>query len=96
MTLALGDSSSISTDVVSHIERTEKESKLILSYEVLIICYWIIYTVLCQTISIFGIFTNIINIVCFVKQGFKESVNVSLLGKAHTSQFKILWLAGGF
>lgn len=36
---------------------------------------------LCQLICVFGIATNIINIVCFIKQGFNDPVNVSLLGK---------------
>ncbi|CAG5124060.1 unnamed protein product, partial [Candidula unifasciata] len=40
---------------------------------------WVVYTVVCQTIDVFGLVTNIINIVCFVKQGFKDPVNISLL-----------------
>lgn len=32
-------------------------------------------------ISLFGIVGNIINILVFVKQGFKNSMNVSLLGR---------------
>ncbi|XP_059170411.1 uncharacterized protein LOC131951958 [Physella acuta] len=40
------------------------------------------YGVLCEAICIFGIFFNIINIIVFVKQGFEESVNISLLGLA--------------
>lgn len=44
------------------------------------VCIYVLYTVVCQGINVFGIVTNIINIVCFVKQGFKDSINVSLLG----------------
>lgn len=42
---------------------------------------WVMFAVVCQAVDAFGVVTNIINIVCFVKQGFKEPINVSLLGK---------------
>ncbi|CAG5130211.1 unnamed protein product, partial [Candidula unifasciata] len=51
----------------------------LLSDEVRIICQWIFFTVICQIIDLFGIATNIVNIVCFVRQGFKDPVNISLL-----------------
>lgn len=41
---------------------------------------WINFTVVCQMIDLFGIATNIINIICFLKQGLNDPVNVSLLG----------------
>lgn len=41
---------------------------------------WVTYAGVCQTVNIFGIVSNIINIVCFITQGFKEAINVSLLG----------------
>ncbi|CAG5128595.1 unnamed protein product, partial [Candidula unifasciata] len=44
-----------------------------------IIFQWIFYSVLCQLVDIFGIISNIINIICFVKQGFHDTVNISLL-----------------
>lgn len=37
--------------------------------------------VICGVISLFGIGANVANIVVFVRQGFKDSVNISLLGK---------------
>ncbi|CAG5115106.1 unnamed protein product, partial [Candidula unifasciata] len=40
---------------------------------------WIGYSIVCELIDIFGTVTNIMNIICFIKLGFKESVNVSLL-----------------
>ncbi|CAG5120767.1 unnamed protein product, partial [Candidula unifasciata] len=40
---------------------------------------WIGFSLLCQLVDVFGTVTNIINIVCFIKMGFKDSVNVSLL-----------------
>lgn len=48
--------------------------------EVVKIFTFIVYCSVCLAIDIFGMAANIINILCFVKQGFKESVNVSLLG----------------
>lgn len=41
---------------------------------------WILFTIVCQSIVLFGIGTNIINIICFVKQTFKDPVNISLFG----------------
>lgn len=37
---------------------------------------WVFFTILCQAVDLFGIGMNVINIVCFIKQGFKEPVNV--------------------
>ncbi|GFO02772.1 chemosensory receptor a [Plakobranchus ocellatus] len=37
---------------------------------------------LCPTIALFGIVSNIINIIIFIKTGFSESITVSLLGLA--------------
>lgn len=45
------------------------------------ILHWCLYTALCQAIVLFGVVSNIINIVCFVKQGFQDPVNVSLCGR---------------
>lgn len=50
------------------------------SNEVLEIFQWTFYAFLSETMDVFGTVTNIINIVCFVKQGFKDVVNISLLG----------------
>lgn len=41
---------------------------------------WIWFAVVCQLVDTFGAVTNIINIICFVKQGVGDSVNISLLG----------------
>lgn len=35
---------------------------------------------LCVMIDVFGLGTNSVNIICFVSQGFKEPVNISLAG----------------
>ncbi|CAG5120768.1 unnamed protein product, partial [Candidula unifasciata] len=40
---------------------------------------WISYSIVCNVIDVFGTVTNILNIVCFVRQGFQDSVNISLL-----------------
>uniref|UniRef100_A0A2C9LX96 G-protein coupled receptors family 1 profile domain-containing protein n=1 Tax=Biomphalaria glabrata TaxID=6526 RepID=A0A2C9LX96_BIOGL len=52
------------------------------SDEVSLIFQAINFAVVCQAIDIFGTVTNIINIVVFWKQGFKDSVNVSLFALA--------------
>lgn len=44
------------------------------------ILQWVVYCVIGQSIVLFGIAANIVNIICFVQQGFKEPINVSLLG----------------
>lgn len=53
----------------------------LISDEFRVIFQWLCFTVVCQAIAIFGTVTNFINIACFVKQGFKDSVNVTLIGK---------------
>lgn len=53
----------------------------IFTQSTMIIYQWIMLTVVCQGIAIFGSCTNIVNIICFIKQGFKDPVNISLLGK---------------
>jgi hypothetical protein len=59
----------------------EKTPVDLIPNNVSIITQWILYSVLCQLICVFGIVTNIVNIICFVKQGFKDPVNVSFMGK---------------
>lgn len=54
--------------------------KVIISLAAKVILHWIVWAILSQAVVVFGIFSNIINIVCFVKQGFKDSINVSLTG----------------
>ncbi|CAG5117984.1 unnamed protein product, partial [Candidula unifasciata] len=51
----------------------------LLSDEATEIFIWVVLTVVCQALCLFGISTNIINIICFVKQGFKDPINISLL-----------------
>ncbi|CAG5135729.1 unnamed protein product [Candidula unifasciata] len=41
---------------------------------------FIIQGIICQAITVLGIFGNIINCIVFVKQGFSDNINVSLLG----------------
>ncbi|BFZ12431.1 hypothetical protein BsWGS_15470 [Bradybaena similaris] len=52
------------------------------SYTAVMIFQVITYSVVCQLVDVVGVSTNIINIICFIKQGFKDPVNVSLLGLA--------------
>ncbi|CAG5117606.1 unnamed protein product, partial [Candidula unifasciata] len=37
------------------------------------------FAIICELIDVLGTVANIINVVCFCKQGFKDSVNISLL-----------------
>ncbi|CAG5115103.1 unnamed protein product, partial [Candidula unifasciata] len=50
-----------------------------ISDKAIIIFQYVMITVICQFINIFGVGTNIINIMCFAKQGFNDSVNICLL-----------------
>ncbi|XP_005100342.2 allatostatin-A receptor [Aplysia californica] len=40
------------------------------------------FAIICEIIDVFGTVTNVMNIIVFVKQGFSDPVNVSLLGLA--------------
>lgn len=40
---------------------------------------WLV-TGICPPIAVFGVVANIINIICFVKQGFRDPVNISFVG----------------
>lgn len=51
-----------------------------ISVEAVRVFTWVVFTVVCQAINMFGIATNNINIMCFVRQGFNDSINISLLG----------------
>lgn len=51
-----------------------------LSDRVVLILQWVVLATVSQLTDICGIRANIINIVCFVKQGFKDTVNVTFLG----------------
>lgn len=44
---------------------------------------WVVFTAVCNVVDVFGVGANIINIICFVKLGFKDPANVSLLGKIY-------------
>ncbi|XP_059169398.1 allatostatin-A receptor-like [Physella acuta] len=60
-----------------------QESSLgMVSDEVRLIFQAMNFAVICQLMDIFGTCTNIVNVVVFVKQGFKDSVNVSLMALA--------------
>lgn len=41
---------------------------------------WVLFGAVCLAIDAFGIITNTINIICFVKQSFHDSINISLFG----------------
>lgn len=37
--------------------------------------------VVIQGVNLFGILSNVINFICFAKQGLKEAINISFMGK---------------
>lgn len=51
------------------------------SSEILQIIHLALLVIACGLIGLLGLVTNIINIMVFVRQGFKESINISLLSK---------------
>ncbi|CAG5120667.1 unnamed protein product, partial [Candidula unifasciata] len=42
----------------------------------------VLFVFICGIVSLFGIGANVTNIIVFIKQGFKDSINMSLLGLA--------------
>ncbi|KAK6960281.1 hypothetical protein BgiMline_035474 [Biomphalaria glabrata] len=50
------------------------------------------YAIVCGVVSLFGILSNIVNVVIFAKLGLKESVNVGLLGLAVSDIFSLAFL----
>lgn len=63
-----------------YVEATDSNDNIIFNMTAVIIFHWIVWAVLAQIVVVFGVISNIINVVCFVKQGFKDSINVSLTG----------------
>lgn len=52
--------------------------------QTVIIYTYVVQATICPAIAVCGIVTNVINIMCFVKQGLNESVNITLLGNRLT------------
>ncbi|CAG5123969.1 unnamed protein product, partial [Candidula unifasciata] len=74
------DRVSAPTIVTSYSITKDTQVHVLLSDEITQILFWVLFVIVCQAITVFGICGNIINIICFIKQGFKDPVNVSLLG----------------
>lgn len=53
------------------------------SDEVTQLFQWVVYSGVSQFIAVFGMIANIMNIICFIKLRFKDSINVALLGKEY-------------
>ncbi|KAK3752623.1 hypothetical protein RRG08_008766 [Elysia crispata] len=60
----------------------EEEKSILISKEIRDIIIIINMAILCQALSVFGVFANIINIVVFIKQGFQDAMTVTLTGLA--------------
>lgn len=71
----------------------DTESYTTLSDEATVILQYLLFTVLCQGIDIFGVGSVIVNTICFIKQGFKDQVNVSLLGITLAISIKEMWIS---
>ncbi|XP_012935270.1 alpha-1A adrenergic receptor [Aplysia californica] len=53
-----------------------------------------IFSVFCGAVSLFGIGTNVLNIIVFIRQGFKDTMNINLLGLAIADLGCLLTLLG--
>lgn len=49
---------------------------------------WVTFGCLCQVICTFGVLTNVMNIVCFVNQGFNDPINISFLGMSPQRSYR--------
>ncbi|KAK3737979.1 hypothetical protein RRG08_010027 [Elysia crispata] len=78
--LAIPTNTSTLMDMLSN--SSSSQSTQVMSYRVSVIFQVIFYCILGAAINLMGTITNVINIIVFCKQGFKESINVSLCGLA--------------
>lgn len=53
---------------------------IILSDDVTVVQQYILLSSICQLINIFGIASNIINIICLLRQDMADPINISFLG----------------
>lgn len=71
------------TNMENHVSNNTSvmgNSGKLLNEQLVIIYNRVVFGVMCQSLAIFGIGTNLINIICFAKQGFKDQINISLTG----------------
>lgn len=80
-TLSVDETFSVTDSAIPGKPTSAWEFQDVVSDQARLIIQWICCGVLGQIIALFGIVTNIINIICFMRQNFKDSVNISLLGK---------------
>ncbi|CAG5131484.1 unnamed protein product [Candidula unifasciata] len=75
-------------------EYTSTSSVPIIQNELYLFIMSISLGIICQIVSVFGVINNVINIVIFVKQGFTDTINISLLALAVSdlcSLLTIMW-----
>ncbi|GFO38594.1 chemosensory receptor b [Plakobranchus ocellatus] len=60
----------------------EEKKSILISKEIRDIIIIINMAILCQAISVFGVFANLVNIAVFIKQGFRDAMTVTLTGLA--------------
>lgn len=81
---------------VGELSDVQGSSLGMVSDEVRLIFQAMNFAVICQLMDVFGTCTNIVNVVVFVKQGFKDSVNVSLMGTRNLKQWSINKMNNGY
>ncbi|CAG5118999.1 unnamed protein product, partial [Candidula unifasciata] len=59
------------------VDNTVPEDEII-SDDLRVVLLTINFCYICQFIDVIGTATNIVNIICFIKQGFRDTVNISL------------------
>lgn len=69
-----------SNTAVAISNQSEQSIRDLVSFEISHTVQIIFLVAGCGVVSLFGIGANVINIAVFVRQGFRESINISLLG----------------
>lgn len=65
---------------ITTVEMKEPHNLDPVSHEVKEMFRIVLFVSICGILSLFGIGANVTNIVVFIRQGFKDSINISLLG----------------
>ncbi|XP_005098168.1 uncharacterized protein LOC101862412 [Aplysia californica] len=80
----------------SHSQPSESTQAGLVDADLLNIFIFIFYVVVLGIVSFFGMIFNTINIIVFFKQGFKDTVNITLFGLAVSdvlSSLTLLWMS---
>lgn len=61
------------------VKGTDSPISLTVTHEMYLFIMFITLGIICQAIVVFGVITNVLNIIVFIREGFSEAVNISLL-----------------